>query len=41
LSSLIIVMLYDFQDRKFQTRVLPDNEESISEVQEVENLLNR
>ncbi|XP_010623440.1 putative methyltransferase NSUN7 isoform X2 [Fukomys damarensis] len=33
-------MLYDFQDRKFQTRVLPDNEESISEVQEVENLLN-
>ncbi|XP_032129918.1 putative methyltransferase NSUN7 isoform X2 [Sapajus apella] len=40
LSSLIIVMLYDFQDRKFQTRVLSDNEESISEVQEVENLLN-
>ncbi|XP_006169273.1 putative methyltransferase NSUN7 isoform X2 [Tupaia chinensis] len=40
LNSLIIVMLYDFQDRKFQTRVLPDNEESISEVQEVENLLN-
>ncbi|KAM5271709.1 putative methyltransferase NSUN7 [Ctenodactylus gundi] len=39
LSSLIIVMLYDFQDRKFQTRILPDNEESISEVQEVENLL--
>ncbi|KAM6150266.1 putative methyltransferase NSUN7 [Erethizon dorsatum] len=40
LSSLIIVMLYDFQDRKFQTRVLPGNEESISEVQEVEDLLN-
>uniref|UniRef100_A0A8C6W479 NOL1/NOP2/Sun domain family, member 7 n=1 Tax=Nannospalax galili TaxID=1026970 RepID=A0A8C6W479_NANGA len=40
LNSLIIVMLYDFQDRKFQPRVLPDNEESISEVQEVENLLN-
>ncbi|XP_040603075.1 putative methyltransferase NSUN7 isoform X2 [Mesocricetus auratus] len=40
LSSLIIVMLYDFQDRKFQARVLPDNEESISEVQEVETLLN-
>ncbi|XP_053433889.1 putative methyltransferase NSUN7 isoform X2 [Nycticebus coucang] len=39
LSSLIIVMLYDFQDRKFQTRVLSENEESISEVQEVENLL--
>nr|XP_002709322.1 putative methyltransferase NSUN7 isoform X1 [Oryctolagus cuniculus]XP_051686953.1 putative methyltransferase NSUN7 isoform X1 [Oryctolagus cuniculus] len=40
LNSLIIVMLYDFQDRKFQTRVLSDNEESLSEVQEVENLLN-
>ncbi|KAL6088317.1 hypothetical protein STEG23_015078 [Scotinomys teguina] len=40
LSSLIIVMLYDFQDRKFQPRVLPDNEASISEVQEVESLLN-
>ncbi|XP_076721070.2 putative methyltransferase NSUN7 isoform X2 [Callospermophilus lateralis] len=40
LSSLIIVMLYDFQDRKFQNRVLSDNEESILEVQEVENLLN-
>ncbi|XP_013373505.1 PREDICTED: putative methyltransferase NSUN7 isoform X2 [Chinchilla lanigera] len=39
LSSLIIVMLYDFQDRKFQTRVLSGNEESISEVQEVEDLL--
>ncbi|KAM7155696.1 putative methyltransferase NSUN7 [Molossus nigricans] len=40
LSSLIIVMLYDFQDRKFQARLLSDNEESIAEVQEVENLLN-
>uniref|UniRef100_A0A8C5YAH3 NOP2/Sun RNA methyltransferase family member 7 n=2 Tax=Microcebus murinus TaxID=30608 RepID=A0A8C5YAH3_MICMU len=40
LSSLVIVMLYDFQNRKFQTRDLSDNEESISEVQEVENLLN-
>ncbi|XP_040822258.1 putative methyltransferase NSUN7 [Ochotona curzoniae] len=40
LNSLIIVMLYDFQDRKFQTRVLSDNEEPLSEVQEVENLLN-
>ncbi|KAM9677949.1 putative methyltransferase NSUN7 isoform 1-T3 [Trichechus inunguis] len=39
LSSLIIVMLYDFQDRKFQARLLSDNEDSISEVQEVENLL--
>ncbi|XP_014942025.1 putative methyltransferase NSUN7 isoform X1 [Acinonyx jubatus] len=40
LSSLIIVMLYDFQDRKFQARFLSDNEEPIAEVQEVENLLN-
>ncbi|XP_049742915.1 putative methyltransferase NSUN7 [Elephas maximus indicus] len=40
LSSLIIVMLYDFQDRKFQARLLSDNEDSISEVQEVETLLN-
>uniref|UniRef100_A0A8C6GS28 NOL1/NOP2/Sun domain family, member 7 n=1 Tax=Mus spicilegus TaxID=10103 RepID=A0A8C6GS28_MUSSI len=40
LNSLIIVMLYDFQDRKFQPRVLSENEETIPEVQEVENLLN-
>ncbi|KAK2495811.1 hypothetical protein MC885_017388 [Smutsia gigantea] len=40
LSSLIIVMLYDFQDRKFQARLLSDNEEPIAEVQEIENLLN-
>ncbi|XP_066243111.1 putative methyltransferase NSUN7 [Saccopteryx leptura] len=40
LSSLIIVMLYDFQDRKFQARLLSDNKESIAEVQEVENILN-
>ncbi|XP_028347831.1 putative methyltransferase NSUN7 isoform X1 [Physeter macrocephalus] len=40
LNSLIIVMLYDFQDRKFQARLLSDNEESIAEVVEVENLLN-
>nr|XP_055182139.1 putative methyltransferase NSUN7 [Nyctereutes procyonoides] len=40
LSSLIIVMLYDFQDRKFQARLLSDNEEPIAEVQEVESLLN-
>ncbi|XP_053778804.1 putative methyltransferase NSUN7 isoform X2 [Desmodus rotundus] len=33
-------MLYDFQDRKFQARLLSGNEESIAEVQEVENLLN-
>ncbi|KAG8516531.1 putative methyltransferase NSUN7 [Galemys pyrenaicus] len=40
LSCLIMVMLYDFQDRKFQPRLLSDNEESVMEVQEVENLLN-
>ncbi|XP_074204952.1 putative methyltransferase NSUN7 [Camelus bactrianus] len=40
LNGLIIVMLYDFQDRKFQGRLLSDNEESIAEVLEVENLLN-
>lgn len=40
LNSLIIVMLYDFQDRKFQARLLSDNEEFIAEVLEVENLLN-
>lgn len=40
LNSLIIVMLYDFQDRKFQARLLSDNEEFIAEVIEVENLLN-
>ncbi|XP_021066655.1 putative methyltransferase NSUN7 isoform X2 [Mus pahari] len=39
LNSLVIVMLYDFQDRKFQPRVLSENEETIPEVQEVENLL--
>ncbi|KAK1345973.1 hypothetical protein QTO34_008440 [Cnephaeus nilssonii] len=40
LSSLIIVMLYDFQDRKFQARLFSDNKQCIVEVQEVENLLN-
>ncbi|CAK6433215.1 unnamed protein product [Pipistrellus nathusii] len=40
LSSLIIVMLYDFQDRKFQARLFTDNQQCIVEVQEVENLLN-
>ncbi|XP_044536501.1 putative methyltransferase NSUN7 [Gracilinanus agilis] len=39
LTSLVVVMLYDFQDRKFQSRLI-SNEQSISEVQEVENLLN-
>ncbi|XP_055981502.1 putative methyltransferase NSUN7 [Sorex fumeus] len=40
LNSLIIVMLYDFQERKFQPRLLSDNEEAIGEVQEIELFLN-
>ncbi|XP_036618473.1 putative methyltransferase NSUN7 [Trichosurus vulpecula] len=40
LTSLVVVMLYDFQDRKFQSRLISNEEQSISEVQEVENLLN-
>ncbi|XP_004703208.1 putative methyltransferase NSUN7 [Echinops telfairi] len=40
LSSLILVMLYDFQDRKFQPRLLSDSEDAVSEVEDVENLLN-
>ncbi|XP_028939276.2 putative methyltransferase NSUN7 isoform X2 [Ornithorhynchus anatinus] len=39
LTSLVVVMLYDFQDRKFQARLVSDNEEPIAEVQEVENHL--
>ncbi|XP_038608889.1 putative methyltransferase NSUN7 isoform X2 [Tachyglossus aculeatus] len=39
LTSLVVVMLYDFQDRKFQARLISDNEEPIAEVQEVENHL--
>ncbi|XP_067387334.1 putative methyltransferase NSUN7 isoform X2 [Emydura macquarii macquarii] len=39
LTSLIVVMLYDLQDRKFQARQISDEEESIPEVREVEHYL--
>ncbi|XP_053314368.1 putative methyltransferase NSUN7 [Spea bombifrons] len=41
MSSLVVVMLYDFQDRKFQPRYIYNKEDIIQEVQEVENLLFR
>ncbi|MEE6462177.1 hypothetical protein FKM82_001518 [Ascaphus truei] len=39
MSSLIVVMLYDFQDRKFQPRSISNSEVIIEEVREVENVL--
>ncbi|KAG6930081.1 NOP2/Sun RNA methyltransferase family member 7 [Chelydra serpentina] len=39
LTSLIVVMLYDLQDRKFQARQISDEEESIPEVRDVERYL--
>ncbi|KAM8939514.1 putative methyltransferase NSUN7 [Pelodytes ibericus] len=39
MNSLVVVMLYDFQDRKFQPRYIYNEEEEIREVREVENLL--
>ncbi|KAF7248326.1 putative methyltransferase NSUN7 [Varanus komodoensis] len=39
LTSLVVVMLYDLQDRKFEARFNIDNEEPIAEVQEVEHYL--
>ncbi|KAH0616239.1 hypothetical protein JD844_027212 [Phrynosoma platyrhinos] len=39
LTSLVIVMLYDLQDRKFEARCNADDEEPIAEVQEVERYL--
>ncbi|XP_005286436.2 putative methyltransferase NSUN7 isoform X1 [Chrysemys picta bellii] len=39
LTSLIVVMLYDLQDRKFQARQISDEEESIPEVRDVEHYL--
>ncbi|OCT99451.1 hypothetical protein XELAEV_18005233mg [Xenopus laevis] len=39
MTSLVMVMLYDFQDKKFQPRCLSRTEETIEEVQEVEQLL--
>ncbi|KAJ6668528.1 hypothetical protein lerEdw1_012010 [Lerista edwardsae] len=39
LTSLVVVILYDLQDRKFEPRYNTDDEEPIAEVQEVENYL--
>uniref|UniRef100_A0A8C5S470 NOP2/Sun RNA methyltransferase family member 7 n=1 Tax=Laticauda laticaudata TaxID=8630 RepID=A0A8C5S470_LATLA len=39
LTSLVVVMLYDLQDRKFEVRSIPEDEETVSEVQEVEHYL--
>uniref|UniRef100_J3SCT3 Putative methyltransferase NSUN7-like n=1 Tax=Crotalus adamanteus TaxID=8729 RepID=J3SCT3_CROAD len=39
LTSLVVVVLYDLQDRKFEARSVPEDEESIAEVQEVERYL--
>ncbi|XP_053112959.1 putative methyltransferase NSUN7 [Hemicordylus capensis] len=39
LTSLVVVMLYDLQDRKFEARYIDEEEETIAEVQEVENHL--
>ncbi|NXP55636.1 NSUN7 methyltransferase, partial [Heliornis fulica] len=39
LTSLLVVMLYDLQDRKFQAREISDEEETIAEVQKIERYL--
>ncbi|XP_062992482.1 putative methyltransferase NSUN7 [Elgaria multicarinata webbii] len=39
LTSLVVVMLYDLQDRKFEARCNTDDENPIAEVQEVEHYL--
>ncbi|KAM3936851.1 putative methyltransferase NSUN7 [Leptodactylus fuscus] len=39
MTSLVVVMLYDFQDRKFQPRYVSNKDDIIEQVQEVENLL--
>ncbi|CAM4661855.1 putative methyltransferase NSUN7 isoform X1 [Lepidochelys kempii] len=39
LTSLIVVMLYDLQDRKFQARQISEEEESIPEVRDIERYL--
>ncbi|XP_040276488.1 putative methyltransferase NSUN7 isoform X1 [Bufo bufo] len=39
MTSLVVVMLYDFQFRKFQPRYLSNKDEVVEEVQEVETLL--
>ncbi|NXC38807.1 NSUN5 methyltransferase, partial [Penelope pileata] len=39
LTSLLVVMLYDLQDRKFEAREISDEEEPIAEVRKVEHFL--
>ncbi|NXE75872.1 NSUN7 methyltransferase, partial [Cochlearius cochlearius] len=39
LTSLLVVMLYDLQDRKFQAREIFDEEEPVAEVQKIERYL--
>ncbi|XP_069832597.1 putative methyltransferase NSUN7 [Dendropsophus ebraccatus] len=39
MTSLVVVMLYDFQYRKFQPRFISSKDDIIEEVQEVEKLL--
>lgn len=41
LTSLLVVMLYDLQDRKFQKRKFFAEEELVAEVQEIGNYLYR
>ncbi|NWI72780.1 NSUN7 methyltransferase, partial [Dryoscopus gambensis] len=41
LTSLLVVMLYDLQDRKFQERKIFNGEELVAEVQEVGDYLYR
>ncbi|NWQ67749.1 NSUN7 methyltransferase, partial [Neopipo cinnamomea] len=41
LTSLLVVMLYDLQDRKFEARKVIDEEEPIEEVQEIGHYLYR
>ncbi|KAM9295517.1 putative methyltransferase NSUN7 [Morus bassanus] len=39
LTSLLVVMLYDLQDRKFQAREIFDGEEPVAEVRKIERYL--
>lgn len=41
LTSLLVVMLYDLQDRKFQNRKIFAEEELVAEVQEIGDYLYR
>ncbi|NXI44362.1 NSUN7 methyltransferase, partial [Galbula dea] len=41
LTSLLVVMLYDLQDRKFQPRKIFDEEEPVAEVQKIDRYLFR